>query len=77
MKIRGQNNSKAQKIIFLKNLLLGKATIADAPNSIALDIMDVWFSSGDEILENQRTKEVISRTEFEYRTRNKTVITFK
>jgi len=71
-------NTKIEKVKFLKNLFLGKATIADAPTSFSLKDADTWLHvHGSNELENLRTGEIITEEEFKIRTKNKDVITFK
>jgi len=72
-----KNTTKAEKVKYLNNLLSGKVSIEDAPVNFPLEKADVWFSINGDTLQNQKTGEIITREEFEFRARNKTVITFK
>jgi hypothetical protein len=48
-----KKNAKAEKVKFLKNLFLGKATISEAPISRSLADEEVWLTSHNNEYQNR------------------------
>ncbi len=69
-------NSRIAKINFLEKIMKGKAVINDILIP-SLNFAEVYLTTGDGKYENLKTKEIINESEYQKRSNNNQVITFK